>query len=91
MEQQIIANKQLQNSDIALYPNPANTQFSISINTPEQIVFNVEIKDIFGKTVKSKNNLSNNANIDIRELSSGVYFVKIKTDNNEVVKKLIEN
>ena len=29
--------------------------------------------------------------IDVSELNSGVYFVKIKTENGEVVKRFVKN
>ncbi len=91
LEQQMYANKQLQKEDIVLYPNPANTEFTILINSKNEINFSVEIKDIFGKIVKTENDLSNNSKLSIKELSAGIYFVKIKTNGNEVVKKLIIN
>ena len=76
---------------VIIYPNPTNANFTISINTSEEIKYDIEIKDVFGKTVAVKYNLGNNANIDISELKSGMYFVKIKMKDSEVVKKIIKS
>ena len=79
------------NGGVITYPNPTNKNFTISINTSDDIQYNIEIKDILGKTVAVKYNLRNNAKIDISKLKSGVYFVKIKMKDTEVVKKIIKS
>ncbi|WP_396157880.1 T9SS type A sorting domain-containing protein [Flavobacterium sp.] len=73
------------------YPNPANSLVNISNN--DNIVFtNVAINDINGRTVKTMkvNNLSE-VQLDVNELSAGVYFMNITTDSGIAVKKFIKN
>lgn len=73
------------------YPNPANSVVNISNN--DNVVFtNVAINDINGRTVKTMkvNNLTE-VQLDVNELSAGVYFMNITTDSGIAVKKFIKN
>ena len=63
----------------------------VNISNNDNIVFtNVAINDINGRTVKTMkvNNLSE-VQLDVNELSSGVYFMNITTDSGIAVKKFI--
>lgn len=71
-------------SMLQIYPNPAAKMFTIK--TDEKII-SVELFDTLGRKVQSfKNEKSNN----IEGLSSGVYFVKVQTDKNQYIEKLIK-
>jgi len=71
---------------LSIYPNPAKTNVSIQLNTDK--LATVEIVNIDGKTVLTQN-LPGFGNIDLNRLSQGVYFVKVKTDTDVFIKKLI--
>jgi len=73
------------------YPNPANNVVNIS-NNYNITLTNVDINDINGRTVKTMkvNNLSE-VQMDVTELSAGVYFMNINTDSGIAVKKFIKN
>jgi hypothetical protein len=62
---------------IRIFPNPANT--SITINAPFQIE-SVEIIDFLGKIVlQQKVNSDKTVTIDVLNLNSGLFTVKVKT------------
>jgi len=69
-----------------IYPNPAND--IITINTPAPV--NVEITSIAGQCVLKTEVTADNATIDISNLTPGVYLVRIKTDEDIWVKKVIK-
>ena len=71
-------------STIQLYPNPATTYFQIS---SDENIIGVEIFNLNGKKIVEENSYQDKINIE--ELSSGVYFVSIKTDQGATVEKLI--
>jgi len=52
----------------------------------------ITITDVLGKTIRTvKGASSNQLNVDVADLSQGVYFVEISTQNNlKQVKKLIK-
>ncbi|WP_046758888.1 T9SS type A sorting domain-containing protein [Kordia jejudonensis] len=74
------------NTKITIYPNPATD--IITIAGAEQIVEKIEIYDINGKLVFSKNNALTSINVD--NLQSGMYFVKLYADTVQKTIKLIK-
>jgi hypothetical protein len=80
-------------ANITLVPNPTTGQLTI-IN--EQLtIINIEIYDVFGRKLPSV--LTDGAegrkqnNINISKFTAGIYFVKVKTEAGETVKKIIKN
>lgn len=72
--------------EVMVYPNPANTL--IYFNSPEQIQWeSVELIDLSGRTV-SKIEYPTENRIDIKNVSSGIYFVRFKKSNKFVIKKV---
>ncbi|SDW09262.1 Por secretion system C-terminal sorting domain-containing protein [Lutibacter oricola] len=69
---------------LSVYPNPATSQFHIKITNQLELKSISLINNIGQQVlVTSKNN------IDVTNLNSGVYFVKIETDKGNTVKKLV--
>ena len=72
---------------VSIYPNPNNGIFSINFNSTKYSVINLVVSDITGKILK--NTTARNSQIDLSELSDGVYLVKIITQENSFIKKII--
>ena len=72
-------------SKIKLYPNPANTAFSLQ--NANGVTY-VELFSLLGRKVMSYN-LNGGRSIDISNLSKGIYILEGLFDNKRVVKKLI--
>lgn len=72
------------NKDISMFPNPANTVLNIET---EKTISKIEIFNVQGELVKT----ANTKNVQIQELSGGIYFVKvIFNDNNVGITKVIK-
>jgi|GEM_PF-1858281 len=70
-----------------IYPNPANSFFVIRSPLP---VKEIEIFDVSGKLIKEINfSSSRKPKISLKGIKTGVYLLKIKTENKEFTKKLI--
>ena len=69
-----------------LSPNPVTNTFSIEGNDQIQLL---EIYDLTGKKILT--DTTNSTNIDVSFFCSGIYVVKIKTDNGISAVKLIKN
>lgn len=74
---------------IVLYPNPSNGIFKINqIENNESI----NIIDITGKTVKKFKNVQREEELDVHQLTKGLYLVLIKNNNQTIVtRKLLIN
>jgi hypothetical protein len=74
-------------STISVYPNPANT--SITIKSSDQSpIDSVELYNILGLKVLTTTNLVNDT-LDISEMSSGVYLLKLNAGTNSVTKRIV--
>lgn len=81
-----IDNQQL-HSALKIYPSPATDV--IRIQLPEAIK-EIEIVSSNGKIAKSIDNLSSTfVEVDIQDLLTGVYFVRVRTSNSVLNKKII--
>ncbi len=71
---------------LSFYPNPA-TNGKIFIASKSNIAKEIAIYDVLGKKVFMITSASREINIS--SLSSGVYIIKIKEDENTATRKLI--
>ena len=81
-----------ENSDqFLIYPNPAKNR--INIHSLEQIKVNsIQIIDNLGQAIiNQETNNNDEISIDVSNLSLGVYFIKINTDNGTTNYKFLKN
>ena len=62
---------------VSLYPNPANDQVSFTLESDAQ----VSVFDMTGRKVNEVNLTAGEAQLNVNELQSGVYFVNIRYAN----------
>jgi len=74
------------NIDVSIYPTPANEFFTIKSSST---INKIEIFDISGKKILSKNANSKRIKMNIQNLTSGLYLLKIQTTSKIISKKLI--
>jgi hypothetical protein len=76
----------------AIFPNPVKNSFNINNANATEIAV-LELFDIAGKLLLSKNILNNNLqNVDVSALSKGVYMVRISaTDGRTYVSKFVKD
>ncbi len=73
-----------------IYPNPAKGIFSIVVDKSKYPVMQVSITDANGATVTSRNCKGESEyQFDLSDSPQGTYFVKIKTDSESTVTKLV--
>ncbi|MGE0021297.1 MAG: fasciclin domain-containing protein [Draconibacterium sp.] len=69
-----------------IYPNPASDYIRINSNNAVESLI---IRDIAGRVVTQKNNLSSSERIELTGFKSGMYLVTMKNGNSVSTKKLI--
>jgi len=77
-------------NQLQIYPNP--TTGKLSVVSVQLSVESIEIFDVYGRNVASHHFIISSSNhlINISHLSAGVYFVKIRTEAGEVVRKVVK-
>jgi len=82
-----IVNKDSDDSGIRVYPNPTSDFIHIS-TIGGTAIHRVLLYDVRGAVVKS---LSGNIDtLEISSLTNGIYILKIETDNNQYIRKIIK-
>ena len=79
-----------ESTEVSVYPNPFTDKLYIKNSSATTEQMNVTVTDINGRIVKSANGLEKNKAIDLQELATGSYTVKIETSNGVVTKKIIK-
>ena len=74
-------------TSFSVVPNPAFSNITI---TSDNNFNKIEVIDLMGKTIISQHNNSNKADLNISALPKGVYFVRIITNSDTNVMKLIK-
>lgn len=78
---------------VQVYPNPATTSVSISLQIADQSDVTISVTDVSGKEISSRNygqlNGSSTITINTSNTPAGVYFVNVKMDNAITQKKVI--
>ncbi|MDC9721329.1 MAG: endonuclease [Urechidicola sp.] len=72
---------------IRIYPNPASGN-TLTIEVLENVT--ISVFDILGKQVLNTQVSRTNNQIDISDLNSGIYMIRLQTENGSATKKLIK-
>ena len=80
----------LNDTDVEIFPNPVKN--SVTINFRKGAEADFSIYDQLGKLVRYQPNvyISQPHSIDISELNSGIYFIRINSDIGTITKRLIK-
>ena len=73
-------------NSLSVFPNPANGSFTIKL--PQQ-VFDMEIFDLTGRKILSQTNVKEETVINCARWQHGVYFLEVKTGNEQLRRKII--
>ncbi len=77
-------------NDFNVYPNPAKSLIYVSTTIEGVAKTQYEIVDVLGKVIMSNENTSGKFSININELNSGIYFLRLQINNSVVVKKFVK-
>ncbi len=87
----VLSNQNFELKNITVYPNPSNGIFNISLGDIEPT--SIEVYDLTGKIIVSKKDVkiyNFETSIDLSNASQGIYFFKINSNNQNIVKRIIK-
>lgn len=76
------------NINLQIYPNPATSEISFSIPSSEKIV-KIKVYNSNGQLVKQINR-PENTTVNVSDLNAGLYFIRIDTEANRYLSKMIK-
>jgi len=77
------------NKTFNLFPNPANNTLNVQVKSNLNTNMMLSIFDNTGRMVYSQSISNTNQSIDIRQIPSGIYFVKMQNNSVQQVERLI--
>ena len=84
---------QFDDTEINVYPNPATSFVNVEVISDKAQQFNASLVDMMGKTVYvDQINHDGGAgiyNINVNNLSKGVYFLHLNSENGSTVQKIV--
>lgn len=69
---------------LSIYPNPAKSTLNVNLSSLEG-VSDVQLFDVQGRIVMQKRVSAMNAQLNVESLPSGVYMVKVRNNNTDVL------
>jgi len=76
--------------EITIYPNPATSNLTLRFPSNYQHV-ELTLFDDKGKLIRKQTNSGNTAYLNISDLTNGIYFIQIDSDDQVITKKIIKN
>ena len=83
---QLLGTKNFKSETYSIYPNPTTSVWNIEAS--DKTIRRIELVDILGKTILSFG--KNTVTINASSLKSGIYFVKIYSDDGVKVRRLMK-
>jgi hypothetical protein len=73
-----------------IYPNPSNGVFVLNLGNQLKNVNNIEVINTFGQVVyQNRKPQLSELQIDLSQFSKGLYFVKVRNNDNEIINKIV--
>ena len=81
--------------EVTLFPNPANSEATLSFTLLNNSNVDVNVHDLSGKIVSSKtltnlNSGNNSTSINCNELTNGIYYVTMISNGVTITKKFVK-
>ena len=76
-------------SNFSVFPNPVKNVINFS-NDANAVVSLVEMTDLNGRVIKSQKVNATEGQISVSDLATGMYMMKITTDQGVAVKKIVK-
>lgn len=78
-------------SSVSIYPNPTSNKLEIELQNISLSLAQVSIIDISGQVLSRQNiNVSGKNEIDVSELSTGLYFLMVQDEEESWVRKFVK-
>ncbi|WP_299767688.1 T9SS type A sorting domain-containing protein [uncultured Dokdonia sp.] len=91
-EREILSTEEavIENNEVSIFPNPASSEITLGYTGNQQLE-TATIINVNGQIVKELDlsNFSQSQQISVNDLSKGIYFIQVISEDQTIVKKLI--
>ncbi|GAA5027281.1 hypothetical protein GCM10011506_13740 [Marivirga lumbricoides] len=85
----VLSNTLAKDAITRIYPNPAQSIITIDVNT--LLLVNIELISVRGEKLSHNLKVIDNNKIDVSNIPTGLYFIKLHTSGGTFIHKLIKN
>jgi endo-1,4-beta-xylanase len=78
------------NSNVMVYPNPATNLINIEVSPISDKPIHAEIYNLDGTLVKKLNLIKGVNTIDVKDMQSGNYFIRMNIDHDAITRKIVK-
>lgn len=91
VEELLNISDELLSENIVLFPNPTSGEVTL-LNNSKTTIQNIKITDVNGRLIQSLKVFENQhqLQISLKEYATGLYFIKIVTEQSNIVKRVIK-
>jgi len=89
LEKIITSTSSLQESEVCIYPNPADNAITIKIEVAEMSNFRAKIVNALGEVLYNKELRNSTEKINLSNFANGIYLIKIETNGKNYSQKII--
>ena len=75
---------------VSVYPNPASSIINVKMNTTFINNAKIELYDATGKLITQQKVVNEYSSLNINGLANGIYTVRVITDNEQTVKRIVK-
>ncbi len=79
----------LAGTNVSFYPNPVSEQLNIQFENYQSEAVQMELIDLTGKVVKSEMLTQRNSQVQVNDLSKGIYFVRLRNGDASTSQKIL--
>ncbi len=83
----VLSANEFENTSVSIAPNPVKNNLSISA---ADVISSIQMYDVQGRLIATQLNNSTSTTLDMSQQNTGVYFVKVITENGVKVEKIIK-
>jgi hypothetical protein len=84
-----LSNVEFLERNFSVFPNPVNSELKLTSLTPldHMIIYDISGRIVYQKTLSQQLNIT----VDVSQLNSGVYIMKVNKGKSSVIKRIIKN
>lgn len=83
-----LSNEEFLENDVLFYPNPVNDILNINskVELSNMVIFDINGKNVYEQKLNQQFSIS----ADLSQLTTGMYFMKLQSENSSIVKRIIK-
>ena len=78
-----------ENGDVKIYPNPSTGEFYVELFNFGSNLKQIQVLDVTGKVISEQTKSCEDCILSYQQISSGIYFIIVKSSHFSITKKLI--